>query len=85
MISSKNLKADLLFLSRHFFVIFSFDYWFIVYTWRKHFKISTDVYPHLMPIAIELGGTYSAWSAGEGVGEVLGERGGYGSGFVWMC
>ena len=35
--------------------------------------------------ADELGGNLLGGAGEEGLGEVLGERGGYGSGFVWLC
>ena len=35
--------------------------------------------------ADELWGNLLSWAGEEGVGEVLGGRGGYGSGFVWNC
>ena len=39
---------------------------------------------HQQP-ADELGGDDLGGAGEEGVGEVLGGRGGYGSGFVWNC
>ena len=44
-----------------------------------------------MPLAFHqlaadvLGGDLLGWVAEEGVGEGLGELGGYGGGFVWKC
>ena len=35
--------------------------------------------------ANELGGNLLGGAGEEGLGELLGERGGYGGGFVWKC